>query len=214
MFPPRVVHAFRDGRWDLLGYSIWVRLKGLDLRGESEEEIQIDRFRGNGHADSGGPDLVRVLKTLNISFSDRILDLGSGKGGALLAMSQFSFAEIVGVELSQRMIDVAQQNIIKVGVTNVRMIHADASIFDDYDRFNYVYMFNPFPARIVGDVMHHLETSLVRRPRKITLIYKYPGCPDELINSSLFSKETQFQFRGSHPFSIYSTTNPLRLQGV
>lgn len=214
VIPSRIVHAFRDGRWDLLAYSFWVRLNGLDLRAENEEQLQIDRARGNGHADSGGPDLIRVLETLKITFSDRILDLGSGKGGALLSIAKFPFAEILGVELSQRMIEIAQQNIRRVGAKNIRMLHADASLFDDFDRFNYVYMFNPFPEKIVNDVICHLGASLMRRPRKVTLIYKYPGCPDEFVDSSIFSKETQLQFAGSHPFSIYSSKNTLCLPGA
>lgn len=201
----RIAHAFFDGRWDLLAYSILVRLKGLDLKGESQEEIGIDRCCGNEYADSGGPDLVRVLKTFNVSSQDRILDLGSGKGGALFAMSRFPFAEILGIELSERMVDVARQNAVRLGARNVHSICADASTFTDLDRFNYVYMFNPFPANVISKVMYNLATSIRHQPRKITLIYKYPGCPDELVDQAIFYKQTKIHLKGSHPFSIYSS---------
>jgi SAM-dependent methyltransferase len=203
----RLVHALLDGRWDLLGYSIWIRLRRLDLRGESQEEMEIDRFRANDYADSGGPDLFSVLRMSNISSADRIVDLGSGKGGATFTMSHFPFSEIIGIELSDRMVSIARQNASRLGVKNVHFVCTDAAAFRDLDRFTYVYMFNPFPPHVVREVMRNLAASAVRLPRKITLIYKYPGCPDELVDQTVFSKNASLQFTGSHPFSIYTTTS-------
>ena len=201
----RLKHAFVDGRWDLLSYSIWTRLRRLDLRRETQEKMQIDLSRGNEHADSGGPDLFRTLRGLDISVADRIVDLGSGKGGATFTMSRFPFSEILGIELSGRMISTARQNAVKLGLKNVRFVCTDAATFKDLDRFTYVYMFNPFPAHVVREVMLNLAASVARLPRKITLIYKYPGCPDNLVDQSIFRKKTQLQYKGSHPFSIYTS---------
>jgi SAM-dependent methyltransferase len=201
----RFVHALLDGRWDLLRYSLWTRLKRLDLRGESHENMEIDRSRGNEHADSGGPDLARVLRMLDISGADRIVDLGSGKGGAMLTMSRFPFSEILGIDLSERMISIALQNAANLGVKKVSFICTDAADFRDLDRFTYVYMFNPFPAHVIREVMLNLAASALRLPRKITLIYKYPGCPDELVDRAIFPNKAVFQYKGSHPFSIYTT---------
>lgn len=205
----RLVYALTVGRWDLLRYSIWIRLRRLDLGGESLEEIGIDRTRANAHADSGGPDLDRALKTFDISDADRIVDFGSGKGGATFTMSRFPFSEILGIELSDRMIDIARQNAMRLGVKRVHFVCTDAAAYTDLDRFTYVYMFNPFPPHVVREVMRNIAASVARAPRTITLIYKYPGCPDELVDQSVFFKKAQLQYKGSHPFSIYTTRSSL-----
>jgi hypothetical protein len=70
-------------------------------------------------------------------------------------------------------------------------------------------MFNPFPAHVVAEVMRNLAATIVRLPRKITLIYKYPGCPDELVDQAILTKKAELQYKGSHPFSIYTTRTSL-----
>ena len=122
-------------------------------------------------------------------------------------MSRFPFSEILGIELSERMISIARKNAAKLRVKNVSFIRSDAATFRDFDRFTYVYMFNPFPAHVIREVMLNLAASALRLPRKITLIYKYPGCPDELVDREIFPKKDEFHYKGSHPFSVYTTTS-------
>src|SRR5438105_6488999 len=112
----RLMHRLRGGRCDLIGYSLWTRLRWLDLAGASQEEMGTDRSHAGEHANSGGPDLARVLGTLNISAAHRIVDFGSGKGGAAFTMSRFPFSEILGIELSHLMVRIARQNAIRLGV--------------------------------------------------------------------------------------------------
>src|SRR4051794_37242946 len=45
--------------------------------------------------------LVRVLKDLHINKQDTILDIGCGKGSAMLAMLKFPFSRVDGIELSK-----------------------------------------------------------------------------------------------------------------
>lgn len=198
-----VGRAVLNGRFDHLLYRIKTRIKGLDLDYVSLENLGLSVDRSRRHEESGGPYLKKVLKTLDIQKSNRALDLGSGKGGAVLTLSMFPFSEIVGVEISDRLIGIAEANVAKMGVRNVHFVSCDAGKFTDLDRFTHIYMFNPFPQPVMKEVMDNLSASLFRKSRIVTLIYYNPVCHDVVMNSGLFTSYIQFKYTYSAYFYIY-----------
>src|SRR2546425_424286 len=58
--------------------------------------------------------LVRVLKDLHINNQDTILDIGCGKGSAMLSMLKFPFARVDGIELSKEISEIAIRNLTKL----------------------------------------------------------------------------------------------------
>ena len=195
-----------QGRFDLVWYAIRCRVKGFDLGSVPLEKLGLTPERSVFHGNSGGPDLERILKMVEILPGSRVLDFGSGKGGAVLTLSEFPFAEIVGVELSPDLIRIAEANIHRAGLRQVHFIRADASNFADLDRFTHIYMYHPFPCPVVKDVMTNLARSLGRRERDITLIYTNPVCHETILASGLFQVDRQFQARD--PFFIYVHRSP------
>jgi len=126
------------------------------------------------HANSGGPLLEEVLKSLPIRETDAAIDLGCGKGGAILTMAKYPFCRVDGVDLSEPVIRIAQNNLRRMRISKATIYPADASSFRDLDRYNYVYLYHPFPAVVMADVMRNIVDSLKRTPRKMTLIYRNP----------------------------------------
>ena len=56
----------------------------------------------------------------------RVLELGCAAGGNLLPMAeQLPGSEFVGIDLSQRQIEEGRENIEKLGISNLRLVHAD-----------------------------------------------------------------------------------------
>jgi len=147
-----------------------------------------------------------VLRELAVGPSDSILDLGSGKGGALLSMSAFPFGRIAGLELSQEMLDTARANLERARVATVELIQGDASEFTDYDGFSYIYMYNPFPCAVLRKVTDSLEASLVRAPRTLTVIYKNPRFHEEIVRNGVFALVRRFDHSG-HPYFVYRNTD-------
>ena len=190
----RIGTIILNGRFDYLIYKTNARIKGLDLDYVSLENLGLSTDRSNRHEETGGPRLKRVLKTLDIQKSNRALDLGSGKGGAVLTLSMFPFSEIVGVEISDSLIGIAEANVAKMGLRNVHFVSCDAGEFTDLDRFTHIYMANPFPQPVVKEVMDNLSASLYRRSRNLTLIYCHPVCHDVIMNSGLFKIHKQLTF--------------------
>jgi len=202
----RAFRLLRCGQLDLLIYEARNRMKGLDLGFVALKTLGLSRESSESHSNSGGPNLARVLKKLQIPRTSSALDLGSGKGGALFTLSGFPFAEIVGVEISPELARIAEANLARLRLRNVHFIRADAARFTDLDRFTHVYMFNPFPGAIVKRVLENLAVSLERAPRCLTLIYNNPVCHETIMASGLFSMDQEFSFRngGDAVFRVYT----------
>jgi SAM-dependent methyltransferase len=158
------------------------------------------------YAGSGNSYLGRVLKDLKISDKDSIIDLGCGKGGALLYMTKFPFRMIAGIEYSQAVFLKAKDNLEKMKQNQIQLIHGDAGSFDGFDDFNYVYMFNPFGSVTMSRVMNRISESYKKEPRDIFIIYKNPECHTEVLENGVVKKIAEYksewkQFR----FNVYKT---------
>ena len=189
-------------------YQLGLRLRGIDLRPTPLATLGLTPDRANPHGNSGGPSLARLMRGLRVPSGSRLVDLGSGKGGAILTLARFGFEEIVGVELSPGLIRIAEANIRRAAIPGVTLVHADAAAFVDLDRFTHVYLYHPFPCAVVERVVANLAASLVRRDRRLTLIYANPVCHQALADSGLFRVEldsVKFHPRAHarHTYSVY-----------
>lgn len=183
-----------------LVYSVWLRWRRL----ESGYANYVSAEDGNSHQHSGGPKLTQVLRTMQIPKASVALDLGVGMGIAALTLSHH-FSSVVGVDLSPELIAIAKRNIAKMRVTNIELHCADARTFTEgLERVTHVYMFNPFPATVMSAAMKNLRRSLVKCPRRLTIIYKFPVCHETLLAARFTHKHT-FHLRHSHPFAVYET---------
>ena len=66
--------------------------------------------------------------------------------------------------------------------------HADAATFTDLDDYTYLFMFNPFPEVVLGQVLANLETSLRRKPRNVRLVYSNPLHEQIVLATETFEK--------------------------
>jgi len=199
----------RDGRGDELRYRLWNRWKGVELGFVSAQDLGLPADRAHGHGSSGGPALARVFEHIDVPPGSVIVDLGSGKGGAALTLSRLGFDEVIGVELSASLIDVARRNAARLGRRNVRFIHADAAAFRDLDRVTHIYMFNPFPAEVLATVVAHLRSSLARVPRTVTVVYVNPAYAGVIEESGLFEIGPEGRL-DEHAWRVYRTRHPVR----
>jgi SAM-dependent methyltransferase len=106
------------------------------------------------------------------------VDLGSGKGRALLLASDYPFREIIGVELSPELNRVARANIARYNGrphrAPVSSIQGDAAEFQWPPAPLIIYMWNAFTEPVMERVFHNLEASLAQVPRELYLVYIHP----------------------------------------
>ena len=178
-------------------YFTMLRLRyKVDLRNVSIDKLGILKEIGNMHMKSGGPSLQHILNTLNITSTDSVIDIGCGKGSALITIAKFPFKKKCGIELSSDFVKIAEQNFAKLGITDIELYCCDARFFSDFDEFNVIYMYNPFPCAVMQKMMENISNSLKLRPREIRIIYLNPICHQTLLETSLFDQITSFDSLG------------------
>jgi SAM-dependent methyltransferase len=111
----------------------------------------------------------------NYSF----IDLGCGKGRAVLMASELGFREVVGVELHAALAKTAEANVAMWtaagrAVCSVRIVCQDATEFVFPLGACLVYLFHPFTAPVLKRLIERLEVDFAQRPGMLDLIYFNP----------------------------------------
>lgn len=152
------------------------------------------------------PELFRdMMNALPIRFERfTFVDIGSGKGRALLLAAEYPFRRIVGVELLPELNRTAEENIrrfeTKPGqVSNIEARCEDAVAFQFPPEPLVVFLFNPLPEAGLQTVVSNLESSLRQKPRPVYVIYANP-----LLERVLEGNPALVKLAGTHQFSVFS----------
>ncbi|WP_461255406.1 hypothetical protein [Treponema sp. R80B11-R83G3] len=130
--------------------------------------------------------IKKIMKLFSINQSDKLLDYGSGKGAAMIFFARYSFIEIGGVEYNKNLHETAINNFKKIKLNYLKSYNYDAALFADIDQYTYFFMYNPFIGNILELTIEQIKQSLIRNPRKITILYQNPIGHDLFVNSKLF----------------------------
>jgi precorrin-6B methylase 2 len=124
--------------------------------------------------------LFGTLSDLTIQYHDyAFVDLGSGKGLAILVASMFPFDRVIGVEWSPWLADVSRENIrsfhnAQQRCRRIEVVNGDAGTYALPDLPLVIYLFNPFKEQLVRRVLNNIQESLTKNPRHIVLVYYNP----------------------------------------
>ena len=182
-------------------------LAGLDfLEDISAEDLGLDPELMYESAPSGNHYLRRVLKSLQISSSDAIIDIGSGKGSAMRTMLRFPFSRVDGVEISSKVVRIARRNFEKLNVPDSRctIFEMDATKFKQLDVYNHFYFYSPFSSELLGTVIANILESVKRKPRQIRIIYTNPEYEFVLRSKEEIEKVGDHRGAYGHRIVVYS----------
>jgi len=145
-----------------------------------------------------------MLNALGIDYREfTFIDIGSGKGRALLMASVYPFRRVLGIELLPELNEIAQDNIRRFASSEqrcqtVEAICADATGFQFPSDPLVVYLFHPLPAAGFTTVMTNLDLSWREKPRPIHVVYANPVFEPMLENWPGVHK-----MAGTHQYSLY-----------
>jgi SAM-dependent methyltransferase len=149
------------------------------------------------------PTARRVVRSLPISnYSDyTFVDIGSGKGRMLLLASEFPFRKIVGVEMRDDLHAQALENVRRFRQPKVKFSQIEC-LLEDATRYDFpagklvVYLFNPFTADVMSQVLRRLDESVEKNPRDVILVYVYPefGSQMKALRNFQMIEETRLYF--------------------
>ncbi len=121
------------------------------------------------------------------------VDVGAGKGRALLLAAELPFRKVIGVELSEELASTAQGNVARwsrVAGTNakkIRVVHGDATKFRWPRTPLLVYLYNPFACSLVAQMAERLAAVAATRSGLADLLYVNPTCADILASQGLLT---------------------------
>jgi SAM-dependent methyltransferase len=121
-----------------------------------------------------------MMNVLPIEFEKfTFLDIGSGKGRALLLAAERRFRRIIGVELLPELNEIARENAKRFSTARaephaIDTICADATEYELPRDPLVVYLFNPLPQAGLRKLASNLERSLSEHPRSCYVIYANP----------------------------------------
>lgn len=176
LLPKNITHSYR-----------WYLDKSFDRRHDTNtsgvvplEKLSIDSLNAvyGVYYEPTSTRLFRfMMDKLSIDHGRCVfVDLGSGKGRTLLLASEFPFIEIVGVEFSKELSQIANQNIenaknLRQRCHNVSALHMDAADYQFPLTDLLIYFYNPFGPEIMLRVLENLKVSLGRKPRNVVILY-------------------------------------------
>jgi predicted RNA methylase len=149
-----------------------------------------------------------LLSSLDLPRNSGFVDLGAGKGRVLLIAAQYGFRNVVGVEFSPKLCEYARRNIQIFrercrSATEIDIVQSDASTYPIQPDQNVFFMFNPFGAVVMTQVLANLCRSVETAPRGIWLIYNTPIHHDLIASTGIFRDQCSRNICGTN-FRVYS----------
>ena len=119
------------------------------------------------------------------------VDVGAGKGRALLLAAKLPFRKVIGVELNEELARIAQRNVtLWTRATGsrgkIRVLREDALEFRWPRAPLLVYLNNPFECELVEKLASKLAKMAASGPGLVDILYVNPGCADTLTRQGNF----------------------------
>jgi len=107
------------------------------------------------------------------------VDIGCGKGRALLVASEFGFREVVGLEVSPELTQIAERNsyqwrAVRQDTSPIRVVCGDAATVVIPAGPVLLYLYNPFGAPVLRKLLEHLIETRGRCGPSLDLLYLHP----------------------------------------
>lgn len=138
-------------------------------------------YWATGYYGIGPSAFTSALDYLNLPWQQfTFVDVGCGKGRALLLASRFPFRRLLGVELSPVLAAAAQENLRRFAAPWRRANVPAEAIADDATTFAIpggpllLFLYHPFAAPVMRRFVAHLQAAAVTEQREIVVLYANP----------------------------------------
>ena len=144
-------------------------ISGADLQGVSLSGLYATAYAGVPPSVMTQAIADLPLRPAEFTF----VDLGCGKGRALLVAAEFPFPRLLGVELATELCEAARANVASSADWSARIsiLNQDATTVVYPDGPLLIFLFHPFLAPVLRKVLANLERQLRRAPREVYLLY-------------------------------------------
>jgi len=127
------------------------------------------------------------------------IDIGAGKGRGLLVASEFSFRKVIGIELNPALAVTARQNVTHWTAAHaadstapllapIEVIEQDALAFDFPATPTLLFLFHPFEAPVLKQLLRRIETTFANCPDTLDILYVNAECANVLDRNPAFTQ--------------------------
>jgi precorrin-6B methylase 2 len=156
----------------------------------SLESLGVDHPDAMRYEPTGWSVLRTLLPRSDVRPTDVFVDFGSGMGRMVQQAARYPFARVIGVELSERLNEIARSNFERnkgrVKCQSVEFVTCDAGEFSVPDDMTHAYLFNPFVGETFRKVVQNIIASVDRAPRRVLLVYETPTLREALEQTGRF----------------------------
>ncbi len=180
---------------DRFGYFEYLqKTYGLDICGRSLKTDVVARSKdANRYAVSremGIPDVCQYL--VENYPQSRILDIGCGKGGAMIALRDFGFETVDGIELLDELCEIARSNLRTMDM-DCHVFECGGDVFEHYDDYDLYYFYNSYKGDTLDRTMGLIESSAEKRRRKVIFVYADPWAHNQIVRNGKFRLKSQLK---------------------
>ena len=155
-----------------------------DLYGTAYAGIPPSRFRHVMHRWATWPPELPVEEYT-------FVDIGCGKGRAILMATELPFREVIGVELNTGLAETAAKNVeiwkaAGRSQAPMRVVSGDGTEFEFPQTPCLLYLSNPFAEPVVKQLLEQIERSFTAHPRQLDVLYFTP------ISGHLFAEHPMY----------------------
>jgi len=179
--------AYRDYRWEKEEEDFDRRFNIDTCYSEDEDRLQTnDSDIYFDYDPVKVSTFTKAIQCLKIRYEDfTFIDIGSGKGRALLMATSYPFKEIIGIEMFPYFKEIAERNIVafrnvEQKCFNIKIENFEATAYPLPQEKTVFFLFNPFNGEVLIKFLSNMKNSLSISPREIFLIYLYPLYPEPL----------------------------------
>ena len=185
---------------------------------ETVDQVDIERLHiansnrshGKGYQPTGVSAFQQIIEQVELPRDVGFVDYGCGKGRVLLLAAQAGFSNVVGVEWSAELCEIAESNVSRFSATaevpaKIRVVHSDAAAWEPDPDISVFYFFLPFDEHLMREVLSRIVRSIRTFPRRAWVIYNVPTHRAELDRLEEFELGTEL-VAGGYDCLVYVHT--------
>ena len=184
----------------------WERRLGISTRGV----VTVEHPDAYHYASMGYAGIHRTLEALELVSEDVFVDIGCGKGRVLCCAARWPVAKVLGVDLSAEFCEEARENARRAkGLLAPVEVHTGLADEFDYAECSAYFLFSPFGAETMRNVLTKIHADRAGRPVRIA--YVNPAHP-EVFDEQTWLERYDFwdrtQRHDEHSVAFYRGNEP------
>ena len=158
---------------------------------------------------------LRLMRRLRLPVDGVFVDLGSGKGRAVMLAAKYGFRKVIGIEFSEALCRQARLNLQLFlrkcpSRSQIEIVESDVTRYRLHDDETVFFMLDPFNAPVLAQVLENIRASVARNPRTIWLIYSVPR-EQQIIDQAGIFVQNQLHVVVGAEFRVYSNESTARI---